>query len=368
MRSLYISKEILAILLAIIVATGVFANLNTEPVSAAVTTPARVNLTSVKAVGQNTIVVKWNWAKGATNYAVYRGGNCVVRTSTGARSFVQKGLKPGTKYSFKVRAYKRYKQTQWYNERTAKWQASIPPNDIRGPSRKVDAIKYGPYSVVRSATTSKPKPTDINTNKSLEVRIRPVSIDNRKDEWPVTFDLPTKGTLTWKTSMPSAVKLARIEGNKGYLRCGGSEGEATITAVFIPDKGYTCTGKRVVTFDIKNTIYPCNSDGSYTIRQSSDLSSSSSIYIGGYWTEFVKPFSWLESEKTIRVSVSDMDRDWIKEFEPAYPSGWGVNYFVETTDEGVARIDNREGIIFVAPGNVTLTDIEGHRWHFIVSK
>lgn len=161
------AKRIVTLMLIAAVGLGMtFGGIETAS-AASVPTPAKVNLTSATAVGQNTITIKWNWAKNATNYAVYRDGNCVMRTSTSARSFVQKGLKPGTRYGFKVRAYRTYKQKQWYNKKTKKWQASQPAKSIRGATRTVTAYKYGPYSVTRYATTAKPAPAVVTKTVTI---------------------------------------------------------------------------------------------------------------------------------------------------------------------------------------------------------
>ena len=64
--------------------------------------------------GKKKITVKWNRISGATGYKIYRstkkssGYKCVKTvTKSSTTSFVNKSLKKGTKYYYKVRAYRK---------------------------------------------------------------------------------------------------------------------------------------------------------------------------------------------------------------------------------------------------------------------
>ncbi len=142
----------LTIALAIIV--GLLSFAFPENTYAAADKPARVPWVRATASGQTVIYVEWGTVRGADGYLICRDGKKTKRTSPNAKSFKQKGLYPGKRYGFTVRAFKIYKQKQWYNKKTKKWQLSKPKKSVRGKSRKVNAYIYSNPSPARYATTS----------------------------------------------------------------------------------------------------------------------------------------------------------------------------------------------------------------------
>lgn len=137
-------------ILIVLFALMMCVSLLSVPVDAA-SKPAKVG--NVKATAQSTTAIKvtWNKVRGAAGYQVYQGKTRVATVK--GNSYTKGKLKPNTKYTYKVRAYKTYKQTQWYNKKTKKWQTSKPAYRNRGKSRKVTKYLYGPFSNVVSRST-----------------------------------------------------------------------------------------------------------------------------------------------------------------------------------------------------------------------
>ncbi|MDO4383444.1 MAG: CAP domain-containing protein [Eubacteriales bacterium] len=83
-------------------------SMETGSVSAATKKPSKVTLTSVSSAGSTSISIKWKKAKNAKKYQVYRAtsknGKYERVVTTKSRSYVNKKLKTGKKYYFKVRA------------------------------------------------------------------------------------------------------------------------------------------------------------------------------------------------------------------------------------------------------------------------
>ena len=140
------------------------------PVNAASAPKAPVQVTGVNATVNSTsqITIKWNQIKQNKNtngYEIYRNGKYLYRTSVKAKSYVDKKLKAGTKYTYKVRAFKSYKQKQYYNSKTKKWQnkkpakkdwKKCPSGTYKGKNtRTVTLRKYGKFSKTISAITKK---------------------------------------------------------------------------------------------------------------------------------------------------------------------------------------------------------------------
>ena len=84
--------------------------------SATITATPKFKLTT--SATQNQATLKWNKADGAKYYKVYRkiaGTNYkLVCKKTTSRTFVSKNLKENTKYTFKVKAYKKNKKGNYY--------------------------------------------------------------------------------------------------------------------------------------------------------------------------------------------------------------------------------------------------------------
>ena len=84
--------------------------------SATVTATPKFKLTT--SANQNQATLKWNKADGAKYYKVYRKtadtNYKLVCKKTTSRTFVSKNLKANTKYTFKVKAYKKNKKGNYY--------------------------------------------------------------------------------------------------------------------------------------------------------------------------------------------------------------------------------------------------------------
>lgn len=117
----------------------------------AVSKPGTPKITSLAGRG-NTITVKWSSAKNASGYDLYRNGTKIARTSAKSN---KNTISASGKYTYKVRAYKKYKvkQKQYYNKQTCKWQTK----KIKGAKKrttKVTKYKYGKYSSAKSISVS----------------------------------------------------------------------------------------------------------------------------------------------------------------------------------------------------------------------
>lgn len=125
-----------------------------EPVSAA-SKPGKTVLTSARAIDESSAVLKWKKAKGAKGYQIYRDGKLVERVS-GAKttSFVDTGLAPGTKYKYRVSAYKTKKAKQYFNKKTGKWQKKKPKKAYLGTTKKITTYISGKKSNQKGITTS----------------------------------------------------------------------------------------------------------------------------------------------------------------------------------------------------------------------
>lgn len=142
-------KKILATFLAMCVAfTGVM-SLGTTTTYAAVKTPAKVTGVKATAASTSAIKVTWKKAKYASGYQVYCGSKKVATTTKLTATI--KNLKASTKYSYKVRAYKKYKQ--YYNSKKKKWVNSKPKKSQWKGKKTRNRYKYGKFSKVVSATT-----------------------------------------------------------------------------------------------------------------------------------------------------------------------------------------------------------------------
>lgn len=175
-------SKLLALTLALFVGITFSAAVNTgEAHAASVRTPGKVTLTSVKAVSSSQIKITWKKASySPTGYQVYRGSTKVATTKN--LSYTNSGLKPATKYSYKVRAYKAYSQKQYYNTKYKKWVTKKPAAKYwKGKkTRKVTKYKYGGFSSVKSATTAAaPVKTVTIAGESLQVAVgKQVSLPN----------------------------------------------------------------------------------------------------------------------------------------------------------------------------------------------
>lgn len=153
-------SSILAVLLVFVVGIS-FSFGNVQTVSAA-SKPAKVKSIAAVSVSQHSIKVSWGKAKRAKGYQLFRNGYAIKAGNI--RSFTDSGLAAGTKYTYKVRAYKTSKKKMWYNKKTGKWQKKKPKRKWRGKSKKVTVYHYGAFSYTAAAATrSAPTPTPTPT-------------------------------------------------------------------------------------------------------------------------------------------------------------------------------------------------------------
>lgn len=159
-----------AIAFAALPATSGDVNVNAVSIKA----PAQVKNLKVTTVTQTS--VKISWSKIAQNrntkgYAIYRNGKLIKRVSYKTNVFKDTKLKAGTKYKYTVRAYNTYKQKQFYNSKTKKWQTKKPvAKHWKGKKTKqVTKYKCGRGSVTKQVTTKKPsKKTTVTKPNSEE--------------------------------------------------------------------------------------------------------------------------------------------------------------------------------------------------------
>lgn len=124
----------------------------------AVAKPAKVTKLKYEGSGQ-TVKLTWSKVKKNLNgYTIYRNGKAIKSVGKKVLTFKEKGLAPGTTYSYYVRAYRNVKQKQWYNKKTGKWQKKKPAKKYRGKSKKVTVKLYGKASPTLKFTTAGEKP------------------------------------------------------------------------------------------------------------------------------------------------------------------------------------------------------------------
>jgi len=347
----------------IITIACIFALMLTTASASAVSKPAKVSLTSVKAQSSTAIKATWKKASGASGYEVYRDGKKV--TSVTGTSYTNSGLKENTSYTYKVRAYKKYKQKKWYNKKTKKWQVKKPAKKNRGKSKKFTAYKYGSFSTPKTATTLK-GPEIIEGSLTLKSAPKAICLGTA---WNAEFVMPTKGSLEFSTSDKSIVNVYKDSANESSVKLspGSTAGEAVITATFIPAAGYDCNGDKTVSFTVKNTYFPANADGTYEVYAVwEDAIADENTYIGGYWREFGNILTELPNGATINVSVENMDRMPLVREGMTQNKGWSKGIILSSSNENVATCTKTEGVIFVAPGNTDLTIIGSRVIHVVV--
>ena len=124
----------------------------------AVSAPDKVSGITVSTVNCTTQKVRWKKIEGASGYQIYRGSKKVASRGYSARSCTVKKLSPGKKYSYKVRAYKKYYKKYYFktkNGKTGKWVTEKPSKKYwKGKkTKRVAKYKYGKFSPVKSAVT-----------------------------------------------------------------------------------------------------------------------------------------------------------------------------------------------------------------------
>lgn len=233
-----IMKKMVTIVAAFVMAfstlPAAFSNLDVH--AASIKAPAQVK--NLKATTVTQTSVKLSWSKIAKNrntkgYAIYRNGKFVKRVGYKTNVFNDTKLKAGTKYKYTVRAYNTYKQTQYYNSKTKKWQAKKPSaKHWKGKkSRKVTAYKYGKVSATMQVTTKKAVKKTASNNKTssgdssnsgsssqdivIDTKLNAISsgtvnIKGNNPTLSVSYN-PEGGDVSWTSADTSAVKIKSVK-------------------------------------------------------------------------------------------------------------------------------------------------------------
>ena len=197
--------------------------------------PAKVTKLKLVKSGQ-TVTLTWSKVKKNLNgYTIYRNGKAIKSVGKKVLTFKEKGLAPGTTYSYYVRAYRNVKQKQWYNKKTGKWQKSKPAKKYRGKSKKVTVRLYGKASPKHSCTTDGQKP---NNNPSETI--------NKVNG---TYDIKIS-----KTSSSVTFTITSIEGNdtRVILKRGVNEiGIMDVNNKSITESGLTANTDYTYTLELE---------------------------------------------------------------------------------------------------------------------
>ena len=172
-------------------------------------------------------------------------------------------------------------------------------------------------------------------------------------------------------------------------------GKAKVTVTFTPDQGYEYSGKKEVSFWTTNTVFPCNSDGSYTMEfdEVGIGHYSRPVLIGGV----IAPFDCiteLPDHSTFRVVADNMSfrraalghsdevlyystKAWFTaEYDEVSSSNPMVVYISPCHRYGILGLrddaspsvfDNEAGVFFVSPGEADVKYDNGKTVHFIVT-
>lgn len=150
-------KRMILCLTAIVVFSAFTLTLNVDVACAASlpSKPSKVVQRSASA-GETTVKLKWKKVKGAKGYQIYRKKASskkykLVKTISKGKtlSYTDNNLKKNTKYNYKIRAYKTYKQ--YYNSSKKKWVVKRPLFSVNPKTRT--AKRFGRFSAVKSVKT-----------------------------------------------------------------------------------------------------------------------------------------------------------------------------------------------------------------------
>ena len=154
-----------------------------------------VKVTSLKKYAAGTDYIHFQWGKIKKNkntkgYAIYLNGKLYKRVGVKTYRYKIPKLKSNTAYKVSIRAYNTYKQKQYYNSKTKKWQTKKPAKkNWKGKkTRKVTAYAYGPASATLT----------IKTTTSAPVQQNPVTVTNPTTPKPVhqhNYNIPIYGEL-----------------------------------------------------------------------------------------------------------------------------------------------------------------------------
>ena len=217
----------------------------------AVSTPPKVKTFNAKTYSTTSVRLTWKKPGKASGYAIYVNGKLYKSLSIKNTAYNVPNLQPGTAYKVYIKTYNTYKQKQYYNSKTKKWQTKKPKKaQWKGKkTRKVNARKYSKASVVRTVSTqAPPKPTDITPGNDTPQTIKP-------------------GNITGLTQVETTTNTIKIAWNK-LSNCTGYEvyiNNQKKTEVGINTTSYTFNNLTANTeYPIKVRAYCRNNDGTRT--------------------------------------------------------------------------------------------------------
>lgn len=151
-----LSLKKLSCLLLVIICAITSVNMIGFEASAATIKPAKVVVSSLKRENKNTVKLYWDRVSYAKGYQVYmktNGGSYKKILTTTKKSLKKSGLKIGSSYYFKVRAYTKYKGKTYYgafsNVRKIKMTSYVYLVDVMKP---YDSFNYEAFSGAGSVT------------------------------------------------------------------------------------------------------------------------------------------------------------------------------------------------------------------------
>lgn len=167
--------RILAIMAAFMVAFTGLPMLSGTIDTSALSAPAKVTKLNGWALSQTSIKLTWkkptkNQLKNISGITIYRNGKAIKNLGKNTTSFTNGGLRTGTTYNYVVKTYRTYKQKQWYNKKTKKWQTKAPTRRYRGKTRWANAKLYSgvarKYVTTKAAPAPAPAPTPTQPTNS----------------------------------------------------------------------------------------------------------------------------------------------------------------------------------------------------------
>jgi len=210
-----------------------------EPSHAAVPkAPAKVTVKSaalVKGSEQTQVKITWKKINGVSGYQIARkDGNGSWKNiknvnKAGTVTFTNTGLKASTKYTYRVRAYKTYKQ--YYNTTKNKWVSSKPAKKHWKGKLVKTAYKYGKWSGTKAITTK------AKLNQTLDVRVYRDDLDltgTGQISAPAGNRFAHKINATASSGLPisyssSDTKIATVDKNGNVTLVSGAEGGVSVT-------------------------------------------------------------------------------------------------------------------------------------------
>ena len=271
----------------------------------AVTKPAPVQIT-VATTTSDSVHLEWTKSKGSTYYLVCvgpytyktKGMSFTVRSGSKDKYGRRAVILDYSEYDVSVQPVKKVKIKLWKNKKTKKWTKKKPKKKYRGKTKYKSKRYYGKITgkVVRTKenTPVEPGTTTPDTPSSGDVdppvtgdfaftSATPSKIDFSGSK-NVNFKTPCDGTVSGSSSNSNVVSVKGNGSKSITISAGKTSGTVTITCTFTPASGKTYNGNKKLTFSVKNTIYPTNSDGSYTVKRTITKTSEGydyQDYVGG---------------------------------------------------------------------------------------